>query len=78
VLTRRAPLRRRRGIGRLRPVGGAWRDTFAKTKYMFDVIAEVPAGESDSNCDSPWAQAAKKSIAASTALKRPGYTPKTV
>jgi branched-chain amino acid transport system substrate-binding protein len=52
--------------------------TFAKTKYMFEVIAEVPAAESDGTCDSPWAQAAKKSIAASTLVKRPGYAPKTV
>jgi hypothetical protein len=52
--------------------------TFAKTKYVFDIVAEVPASESDGTCDSPWAVAAKRAIAAATIGKRDGYTPKVV
>ena len=52
--------------------------TFARTKFMFDVIAEVPANESDGTCESPWAAAAKKSIGAATIGKRDGYAPKIV
>jgi branched-chain amino acid transport system substrate-binding protein len=52
--------------------------TFARTQFLFDIVAEVPASESDGTCDSPWAVAAKKAIAAATVGKRDGYTPKTV
>ncbi len=51
---------------------------FARTQFLFDVIATVPASESDGTCDSPWARAAKSSIAAAKVGRREGYTPKTV
>jgi hypothetical protein len=52
--------------------------TFAKMQFLFDIVAEVPASESDGTCDSPWAVAAKKAIAAATVGKRDGYTAKVV
>ncbi len=52
--------------------------TFARTQFMYEVIAEVPASESDGTCDAPWARAAKAAIAASTVDRRRDYTPKTV
>ena len=51
---------------------------FAKTQFMFDVLAEVPAVESDGTCESPWARAATTAMAAQTVGRRSGYTPKAV
>ena len=50
---------------------------FAKTQFMYDIIAEVPAVESDGNCDSPWAKAATAAIAAQHPAPRANYSPKT-
>ena len=50
--------------------------TFARTQFLFDVQAEVPAVESDGTCDSPWARAAKAAIASRPIGRREGYTPK--
>jgi hypothetical protein len=50
---------------------------FDKTQFMFDIVAEVPASESDGSCDSPWAKAATNTIASQKIGDRPGYTPKT-
>lgn len=51
---------------------------FEKTQFMYDVVGEVSAGESDGNCDSPWARDAKASFATQTIGAREGYTPKTL
>lgn len=48
---------------------------FDKQQFMFDIVGEVPAAESDGNCDSPWAMTAKKAIAAQKFAARDGYTP---
>jgi branched-chain amino acid transport system substrate-binding protein len=50
---------------------------FEKTQFMYDIIAEVPAAESDGTCDSPWAKAATAAMAAQHSGARAGYTPKT-
>jgi branched-chain amino acid transport system substrate-binding protein len=52
--------------------------TFAKTQFLFDVQADVPAVESDGTCDSPWARAAKAAMASQTIGHRENYTPKIV
>jgi branched-chain amino acid transport system substrate-binding protein len=49
---------------------------FAKTQYMYEVIAEIPAGESDGTCDAPWAQAARAAFAAQSIKPRENYTAK--
>jgi branched-chain amino acid transport system substrate-binding protein len=49
---------------------------FDKTQFMYDIVAEVPAAQSDGNCDSPWAKDAQKSMASQTLGVRSGYTPK--
>jgi len=36
--------------------------TFAKTEYMYEVVAE-PAVESDGTCDSSWARTARTALA---------------
>lgn len=36
---------------------------YRKQEFMFDIVAEVPASESDGTCDSPWARAAKAAMA---------------
>lgn len=51
---------------------------FAKTQYMYDVVAEVPAVESDGTCDSPWARAARTTLAAQTIGNRENYLAKTL
>jgi branched-chain amino acid transport system substrate-binding protein len=51
--------------------------TFAKTQFMFDLVAEVPAAEADGNADSPWAKAATAAITAQTVSPRQNYAPKT-
>ncbi len=51
--------------------------TFAKTQFMFDIIGEVTAPESDGTCDSPWAKAATAAMASQKVGERTGYTPKT-
>jgi branched-chain amino acid transport system substrate-binding protein len=51
---------------------------FAKTQYMYEVIAEIPAAESDGTCDSPWAQAARAALAAQSVKPRESYTAKTL
>jgi branched-chain amino acid transport system substrate-binding protein len=50
---------------------------FDKTQFMFDIVGEVPASESDGTCDSPWAKAATTAMASQKIGDRPGYTPKT-
>jgi branched-chain amino acid transport system substrate-binding protein len=50
---------------------------FAKTQFMYDIVGEVPASESDGTCDSPWAKAAAANMASQKIGDRPGYTPKT-
>jgi branched-chain amino acid transport system substrate-binding protein len=49
---------------------------FEKTQFMYEIIAEVPAVESDGTCDSPWAKAATAALAAQHPGARAGYTPK--
>jgi branched-chain amino acid transport system substrate-binding protein len=51
---------------------------FAKSNFMYDIVAEVPAAESDGNADSPWAKAATTALATQHPAARAGYTPKTV
>ncbi len=52
--------------------------TFARTQVMYDVVGEVPAQESDGNCDSPWAKDATSAMAGQKIAAREGYTPKRV
>jgi ABC-type branched-subunit amino acid transport system substrate-binding protein len=51
--------------------------TFAKTGFMFDLVGEVAAADSDGGPTAPWAVAAKAAIASQTATTRPNYTAKT-
>ena len=50
---------------------------FDKTQFMFDIVGEVPASESDGTCDSSWAKAATTAMASQKIGERAGYTPKT-
>lgn len=50
---------------------------FAKTENMFEIVAEVPAAESDGTCDSPWAKDAQANFATQKIATRENYTPKT-
>ena len=50
---------------------------FAQTQFMYDIIGEVTAPESDGTCDSPWAKAASTVMASQKIGERSGYTPKT-
>ena len=50
---------------------------FEKTQFMYEIVAEVPAVESDGTCDSPWAKAAQAAIAAQHPGARANYTAKT-
>jgi branched-chain amino acid transport system substrate-binding protein len=50
---------------------------FDKMQFMYDIVGEVPAAESDGTCDSPWAKAATTAMASQKIGERPGYTPKT-
>ncbi len=50
---------------------------FDKSQFMFDVVAEVPAAESEGTCDSPWAKAATAAMASQKIGERKDYTPKT-
>ncbi len=52
--------------------------TFAKTQYMYDVVAEVPAEESDGTCDSPWSRAARTAMAAQSIGNRENYVAKSI
>ncbi|BDE07141.1 ABC transporter substrate-binding protein [Vulcanimicrobium alpinum] len=51
---------------------------FEKTQFMYDIVSEVPANESDGTCDSPWAKAATAAFATQKVVARQGYTAKTV
>ncbi len=51
--------------------------TFARTQFMYDIVGEVPAAESDGNCDSPWAKAATENFGKQKISERPNYTAKT-
>jgi branched-chain amino acid transport system substrate-binding protein len=50
---------------------------FDKKQFMYDLVGEVPASESDGTCDSPWAKAATANMAGQKIAERAGYTPKT-
>jgi branched-chain amino acid transport system substrate-binding protein len=50
---------------------------FERTQFMYDIVAEVPAVESDGTCDSPWAKAAQAAFASQHPAARVNYTPKT-
>jgi branched-chain amino acid transport system substrate-binding protein len=50
---------------------------FGKTQFMYDIVGEVPAAESDGTCDSPWAKAATTNMASQKIADRAGYAPKT-
>jgi branched-chain amino acid transport system substrate-binding protein len=52
--------------------------TFAKTQFMYEIVATVEAAQSDGPPDAPWVKAAETTIAAQTIGPRPGYTPKTL
>ncbi len=50
--------------------------TFARTQFMFDIVAEVAAADSDGGPNSPWAREAKAALASQTVTPRANYTPK--
>jgi branched-chain amino acid transport system substrate-binding protein len=50
---------------------------FAQTQFMFDIVGEVAAADSDGGPNSSWARDAKAAMAAETVSPRPNYTPKT-
>jgi branched-chain amino acid transport system substrate-binding protein len=50
---------------------------FGKTQFMYDIVGEVPASESDGTCDSPWSKAATAAMTSQKIADRTGYTPKT-
>ena len=50
---------------------------FGKTDFMYDIVAEVPASESDGNADSPWAKAATAALGGQKPGARAGYVAKT-
>ncbi|MFN2460341.1 MAG: ABC transporter substrate-binding protein [Candidatus Velthaea sp.] len=50
---------------------------FNQTQFMYDIVSEVTAAESDGNCDSPWARDAKTSLASQTIATRQNYVAKT-
>lgn len=52
--------------------------TFRTSQFMYEIVGEVPAAESDGTCDSPWAKAAAAAIAAQKFTDRANYTPKTL
>jgi branched-chain amino acid transport system substrate-binding protein len=60
--------------------GGATisRKQFEQTQFMYEVVATVPADESDGTAESPWARAAQQAMAAQNPGTREGYTPKSV
>jgi branched-chain amino acid transport system substrate-binding protein len=51
--------------------------TFARTQFMYEIVGEVQAADSDGGPNSPWATAAKAAMAAQKVSPRPNYTPKT-
>ena len=51
---------------------------FRKSQFMYEIVGEVPAAESDGTCDSPWAKAASTAIAAQKYTERANYTAKTL
>ncbi|GAC1590240.1 MAG: hypothetical protein NVS3B28_17050 [Candidatus Velthaea sp.] len=51
---------------------------FEKTQFMYDIVGEASAAESDGNCDSPWAKDAKASFASQTIGNRENYAPNTL
>lgn len=51
---------------------------FNTSQFMYDIVGEVPAAESDGNCNSPWAKDAIASMASQTIGTRDNYTPKTL
>ena len=50
---------------------------FAKTQFMFDLVGEVAAADSDGGPNTPWAIEAKKAFAGQTVAPRANYSPKT-
>ena len=50
--------------------------TFAKTQFMFDIVGEITASDSDGGPSSPWAVAAKSAMAGQKVTPRPNYTAK--
>ncbi len=50
---------------------------FDKTEFMYEIVSEVPAEESNGTCDSPWAKAATAAMSSQKIAAREGYTPKT-
>jgi branched-chain amino acid transport system substrate-binding protein len=51
--------------------------TFARTQFMYEIVGEIQAADSDGGPSSPWATAAKAAMAAQKVSPRPNYTPKT-
>jgi branched-chain amino acid transport system substrate-binding protein len=51
--------------------------TFERTQFMFDIVGEVGAADSDGGPNSTWAREAKTALASQTVTPRPNYTPKT-
>ena len=51
--------------------------TFAKTQFMYDIVGQLEASQSDGPASAPWVKAAETTLAAQTIGARPGYTPKT-
>jgi branched-chain amino acid transport system substrate-binding protein len=50
---------------------------FEKQQFMWDIVGEVPASESDGNAESPWAKQAQAVLATEKIGARSGYTAKT-
>jgi branched-chain amino acid transport system substrate-binding protein len=50
---------------------------FDKTQFMFDLVGEVAASDSDGGPNTPWAREAKAAFASQTLTPRANYTPKT-
>jgi len=50
---------------------------FDKTQFMYDIVSEVPASESNGTCDSPWAKDATAAMSGQHVGTREGYAAKT-
>jgi branched-chain amino acid transport system substrate-binding protein len=51
---------------------------FAKKQFMYDVVAELPASDSDGTCDSAWAKQATTAMAGQHPGTRENYAAKTL
>jgi len=49
---------------------------FERTQFMYELVSEIPASESDGTCDSPWSKEAAAAMASQRPAERRNYTPK--